>query len=564
MRTAIGILGVLGLGVTVAVAQSPSTPSGKQRAATLLPPTAATPEDLPPVARGVADDVPSYSNTTPITPVRPGQSLWGNGNDPNVRPAGGIDGNPSVGSVAPPAVSTNDDPSAISRSLDKLKGAFGSSPPPGAGDGRAQPNANTPFRGTTANGSTIYAGPPTWRWYGWGMVTPGANPNAPTGQYPKASANWYSITGATPGAFPVPVTNPGRSPAGTEPPAYVATPSPRSTPTTYSPPTIVAPVVQPVPPVPTVTDLQRTNPPPENRGSVAAPIASPSLTPNPITPIPPLSFPVPPPASPTPSAKTEVIVPAPALPQIPSLTQTPALPVPALTMPPGPIMPPAPTNSPPMGLQGFLPPTTALHPSAPHQAEPQAIEAQPIIPLTPTPISGPTNTTSESKSGNSDLTPGSGATPTPGALPVSVTEYQLRWQPTTQTSTQGEWTTPGKPRPISTPATQPLAPAPAVAPAAAPAPAPADWQQPGAVDTTHSPTIARGQIGDTGPDPVVALLRRICDGRAEGVDIRRTGSTRISVCFECRSTGDAQQLVRDISAKPELTPYRIDFCVLVK
>jgi hypothetical protein len=562
MRTTIGILGVLGLGVTVAVAQPPSTPAVKQRAATLLPPTAATPEDLPPVARGVADDVPTYSNTTPVTPLRPGQSLWGNGNDPNVRPAGGIDGNPSVGSVAPPAVSTNDDPSAISRSLDKLKGAFGGSPPPVAGDGRAQPNANTPFRGTTANGSTIYAGPPTWRWYGWGMVTPGANPSAPAGQYPKASANWYSITGATPGAFPVPVTNPGRSPAGTEPPAYVATPSPRSTPTTFSPPTSTAPVVaQPIPTLPTVTDLQRTNPPTENKVSVASPVATPSLTPNPITPIPPLSFPIPPPASPTPSAKTEVSIPTPALPQAPSLIPTPALPVPALTIPPNPVVPPAATNNPPKGLQGFLPsnqPTAALHPSTSSQAEPQAIVAQPIIPLTPTPISGATNTTTEPKSSNAELAPGS--------LPVSVTEYQLRWQPTTQTSTQGEWTTPGKPRPISSPATQPLAPAPAIAPAAAPvpAPAPADWQQPGAVDTTHSPAIARGQIGDNGPDPVVALIRRICDGRAEGVDIRRTGSTRISVCFECRSTGDAQQLVRDISAKPELTPYRIDFCVLVK
>ncbi len=565
MRTTIGILGVLGLGVTVAVAQPPSIPAGKQRAATLLPPTAATPEDLPPVARGVADDVPTYSNTTPVTPVRPGQSLWGN--DPNVRPAGGIDSNPSVGSVAPPAVSTNEDPSAISRSLDKLKGAFGSSPPPAAGDVRAQPNANTPFRGTAANGSTIYAGPPTWRWYGWGMVTPGANPNAPTGQYPKASANWYSITGATPGAFPVPVTNPGRSPAGTEPPAYVATPSPRNTPATYTPPTIVAPVVaQPIPPVPTVTDLQRTNPSIENRASAA----SPSFTLNPAAPSPPLSFPVPPPASPTPSAKPVVSVPTPALPQAPSSLPTPDLPVPTLTMPPGPVMLPAPTNNTPMGLQGFLhtnQPTEILHPSTPHQAEPQEIAAPPIIPLAPTQISGPTNTTQEPKPSNSELVPGTGATPTPtpGSLPVSVTEYQLRWQPTTQTSTQGEWTTPGKPRPISSPATQPLAPGPTVAPVAAPAPAPApEWQQPGAADTTHSPTTARGQVGDSGPDPVVVLIRRICDGRAEGVDIRRTGSKRISVCFECRNTGDAQQLVRDISARSEFTPYRIDFCVLVK
>ena len=51
----------------------------------------------------------------------------------------------------------------------------------------------------------VYAGPPAYRWYGYGTPTAGANPYAPNGRYPQASESWYTQTGATPGAFPVPV-----------------------------------------------------------------------------------------------------------------------------------------------------------------------------------------------------------------------------------------------------------------------------------------------------------------------------------------------------------------------
>jgi len=49
----------------------------------------------------------------------------------------------------------------------------------------------------------VYAGPPAYRWYGWGTTTPGRNPLAPTGKSPYGSAGWYAQTGATPGAFPI-------------------------------------------------------------------------------------------------------------------------------------------------------------------------------------------------------------------------------------------------------------------------------------------------------------------------------------------------------------------------
>jgi hypothetical protein len=71
----------------------------------------------------------------------------------------------------------------------------------------------------------LYAGPPAYRWYGYGSPTPGLNPYSPTGLYPKGSTNWYAQTGATPGAFPVPVSASQR-PDGTEPPTYVGVPQP--------------------------------------------------------------------------------------------------------------------------------------------------------------------------------------------------------------------------------------------------------------------------------------------------------------------------------------------------
>jgi hypothetical protein len=65
-------------------------------------------------------------------------------------------------------------------------------------------------------------------------------------------------------------------------------------------------------------------------------------------------------------------------------------------------------------------------------------------------------------------------------------------------------------------------------------------------------------------DPVADLIQAICRGRAAEVDIRWTGSKKLGVCFEVRNETDARGLVRDISARPELAPLQIDFCVLVK
>jgi hypothetical protein len=62
---------------------------------------------------------------------------------------------------------------------------------------------------------------PAWKWYGYGTPTPGRNPLAPAGVYGGVPANWYTASGATPGA--VPPARPG-SPA----PALVPDPVPGS------------------------------------------------------------------------------------------------------------------------------------------------------------------------------------------------------------------------------------------------------------------------------------------------------------------------------------------------
>src|SRR4051794_34263612 len=61
---------------------------------------------------------------------------------------------------------------------------------------------------------------PAWKWYGYGTPTPGRNPLAPAGVYGAVPGNWYTASGATPGAVP-----PGR-PGGSSVPGLVPDPVP--------------------------------------------------------------------------------------------------------------------------------------------------------------------------------------------------------------------------------------------------------------------------------------------------------------------------------------------------
>lgn len=93
---------------------------------------------------------------------------------------------------------------------------FGSKPTPPPPTAPQQPPMTGGYRPPdptpTKPPPGVYAGTPAYRWYGYGTPTAGANPYAPEGRYPQASDTWFTQTGATPGAFPVPVGGPPVSP----------------------------------------------------------------------------------------------------------------------------------------------------------------------------------------------------------------------------------------------------------------------------------------------------------------------------------------------------------------
>jgi len=463
MRATVGILGILGLSVAVAAAQAPTNDRPPQRRAILLPPQAVSPSDFPGIARAAAEELPANPAMTPV--VRPTRQAaqtapeWLSGTDANVRPASGTNsGQSMVRPLKPRSAASKDDSSLLSQGLEKLKGKSGRGEsaerapnqlPPGVSAVTA--NANTAFRGTGSNGAPVYAGPPAYRWYGWGSVTPGANPHAPTGQYPPASANWYSITGATPGAFPVTVMHPDRPTSGTEPPVYVAAPVQR-----------VAPI----------WNTTSTNLPTHgfSRGAdtvshVAAPVDRSGQQSRSSTPT-------------------------------PTITPPPTIVLPAIT--PTPIIVPGTTDQEP--------------PIRPIGLEPQE---QPL------PV----------------INPGEAASPGPSSLPLSVTDEKTNWQPTNESNAPSDWApSDGKPRSHAAPAGE----------------------------KTQGQPVARGQSEESRPDRTVDLVRGLCTGRATAIDVRWTGAEKLRVSFDCRTAAAAQQLVKEISSRPELAPLRIEFSVVVK
>ncbi len=153
----------------------------------------------------------------------------------------------------------------------------------------------------------------------------------------------------------------------------------------------------------------------------------------------------------------------------------------------------------------------------------------------------------------------------PSPLPISMTEESRpeepkrvevkveapkrenqNWQPTTEPAQPrpGTWAPSGEqPTPLPT------------------RPAEGAWKS---GDATVKPVVARAQMPDNNSDPIADLIRQVCKGRAEGVDIRPAGPKKLMVCFETHSATEAQKLVTDISRRPELGPFQIDFCVVVK
>lgn len=554
MRVTAGAFAVLGLAVAVAEAQP-----GKERAAALKAPQALSADELPPVARGAVGDFPTTISGTPVARsggatvgTAPPGPAWLTG-DTGVAPAGGISTKASAVRPlgAPPALGKDERVPPPPKMLDRLK-IFPNDKAPAAPEPQPvaqtapqtvpppapQPTAATAFRGTGTNGAPVFAGPPAYRWYGWGSVTPGANPLAPTGQYPKASANWYQITGATPGAFPVPVTAGARGPAGTEPPTYgLAARTPAPTP--------VVTVAAPAPTLPPVI-VERPEPskfpaPPETKTIPAPTLGAlpPSFSP-PAVPVPALT----PPPIPTKSAAV-----SPTLPPAPVTVLPPAPPKPEL--PPPPIPPKTATVAPaPVAASVAIlpPPDMAIPPLVP-SVTPDAVVPS-VAPAVPVSVAPPSAPAKPAVPATLPVEPKPTAR-TPSPLPTSVTadppRDEAKWKQSSETAPRpGTW-------------------APATAPNLAPLPTTA-VEPPGGWQSGAAPraVVARGQLNDGPADPIDALIKQMCQGRAVDVEVRHTGTKKIQVCFEARTADDAKKLVSDISKRPELTPYQVDFCVLVK
>ena len=203
----------LGVGAVPALAQSPAA-----RLVPIDPNTA----PAPPVARSAYPDIPDadvypvpvqgYAGQPTITPPTDPSRSWIGGAWSGVKEF--VVGKPVSAETPAPAT-----PPSVGLPQPRPVPPTVPMPVPPA----AQPTAPQATYPPAAPQPGVYAGPPAYRWYGWGTTTPGANQYAPHGLYPKGSANWHAHTGATPGAFPVPIQYPAARP-GVEPPAYTGNP----------------------------------------------------------------------------------------------------------------------------------------------------------------------------------------------------------------------------------------------------------------------------------------------------------------------------------------------------
>ncbi len=226
-------VGLLGLSAGASFAQAPS-PSAK-----LLPPQPVTPAGGAMVSRAAAPDFTAFDPNKPMAPSflppapkpdsdapRPLINWWtppAQPQAPAARPTP-----PPLPTPMAPVPATAESKSFIGEAWTGVKELVVGKPSPNqpvfarpSDPPATRPVSPTPT--TTAN-TGVYAGPPAYRWYGWGTTTPGANPYAPTGQSPNGSASWYAQTGATPGAFPAPPPS-RREAQGWEPPAYARVPA---------------------------------------------------------------------------------------------------------------------------------------------------------------------------------------------------------------------------------------------------------------------------------------------------------------------------------------------------
>ena len=324
-----------------------------------------------PIARGAAPDDRPASQAMPGWLAGPTSTA--------VRPLTGAE-QAAAASVAPVKK-----PSLADSTFSGVKGFLSPGPTPGqVPTPTPLPQGMQPPAAQSAASPGVYAGPPAYRWYGYGAVTPGRNPHAPEGVSPRGSPNWYAQSGATPGAFPVTVTANGQIASGQ--PVV-----PRDLPS-YTLGHVASsfdrPAEQPATPVPTPVTVPTTAPGGTQplpatvtagveAASLATPFAPPEPTPTPLPVMSSLPVMAAPAAEPQPSL-TPTVTPPPRLSEPPAFNPTAA-------------GPPAPTPA-PDGPQPLLtwsststdPAVTFTGSKSPTVASVAAVSPPPAMTVTPT------------------------------------------------------------------------------------------------------------------------------------------------------------------------------------
>jgi hypothetical protein len=411
---------------------------------------------------------------------------------------------------------------------------------------RPAPTAATPptipttqqvsYQYSQPNSNGVYAGPPAYRWYGWGTTTPGRNPHAPDGRYPRGSSNWYAQTGATPGAFPVTVNTVGEPIVGAEPPAYAGGyPAPRYEQPSISAPLPTAPITYTPSPIPTVTP-SFSAPQPVTMPTFTAPVSNEpvvlgSSEPSQVLPV---SAPISPPVAET--------VPVPVLdsrpkvaPQptfVPSIESkfTPPAAVPTVTPPPK-MLPAMPTvitpSTPSVSWSGtkseavaFVP--SAVKPSAVAVIQPKEPPAAPVVQvkaIEPTKAPEP----------SVEFRAAPSATPIPLTSVKTVVEVKPEAKPVVVAA------------PVVVPASaeaKPVTTPPAV-----------NWNSP------KPATVAVPQ-----PKPTLTeTVRDAAAGRAVVSEVRTVSQSKLVIRLQAATSEDCKAAVDAISKLPQLKPFTVDF-----
>ena len=349
----------------------------------------------------------------------------------------------------------------------------------------------------------VYAGPPAYRWYGYGAVTPGRNPHAPDGNSPRGSPNWYVQSGATPGAFPVTVTASGQAAFG-QPVAPTELPS-------YTLGNVAAALDRP------------TDPP-------APPTAAPAFAPDPGQPLPVIVSAAVEPASLSTPAVAESL-PAP----LPVFTTPPRPPEPALmpTVTPVPTVAPMPTGTPSVTMPARLsePPAFAPTVSAAPAPVPAPAGPQPLLTWN-------SSSTDPAVAFSGSKSPAvASVTPASPPLEASVTPVAATVTPVTPTV-------------VPASAVVPVAPVP-------PAVVNPTW------GAAAKPLGCSQGPGDAGAPTLEQAIRNAAYGFATVVEVKHTGPTAVVVRLQAATAADARSAAELVSRLPALRAYAVEFQVTV-